>query len=237
MVNEFSVGMRAALGTVRLALLNQPPAFLRDGRSALVAEVDPPGAVIGRSSRADVVLGGGDQSRYLSNYHLLIQPAGGIWVVRDNGSRHGTTANEPSRGRVTLRAQQPLPLVSGMTLELAGVVRMRVELVRGAEPEIATFQPDGQPSPSVPGWISDPFQQELADLLTEPRRRGTAARLTAEDVAAALGWSQSKAHRVRRALAEHRDVVQHIDTDGQVSFVMLADAVALAFPYLTEPRG
>ena len=132
-----------------------------------------------------------------------------MWVARDNDSRHGTTASEPSRGRVTLRAQQPLPLVNGMTLELAKVVRLKVELIH-VEAELPTFQAEGREGQAAPGWISDPNQQELAEVLTEPRRRGTATNLTAEDVARRLHWSESKAHRVRRALASHRDVAQFL---------------------------
>jgi len=233
-LREISPGLRAALGAVRLTLANQPPTFRRDGRSVLSLEIEPPGALIGRHKRADVVLEGG-RAQYVSNFHLLIQPSGGIWVARDNGSTHGTTAHEPSRGRVVLRPQQPLPLVDGMSLELAGVVRLNVTLVPPAD-VLPTAPPDGGRSVRIPAWIPDPDQQELADLLTEPRRRGRAARITAEDVGAQLHWSASKAHRVRRALASHPEVARHLDGDGQVSFVRLGDAVALAFPYLIEPR-
>jgi hypothetical protein len=231
---EFSPGLSAALGAVRLTLAHQPPAFRRDGQSVLSVEVEPPGAVIGRHVRADVVLGGGDDVQFVSNFHLLVQPSGGIWVARDNGSSHGTTAHAPSRGQVTLRPQQPLPLVDGMWLELAGVARMSVALIP-LDDVLPTLPPRGT-TVHIPAWISDPDQQELADLLTEPRRRGTASRITADDVGAQLHWSSSKAHRVRRALAEHREVARHLDGDGQVSFVMLAGALALAFPYLIEPR-
>lgn len=233
---ELSPGLRAALGAVRLTLANQPPAFWRDGGSVLCVEVEPPGAVIGRHPRADVVLHGGDDTRFLSNFHLLIQPSGGIWVARDNASTHGTTAHEPSRGRVTLRPQQPLPLVHGMWLELAGVARLNVALVP-PDDVLPTYPASGGTTRAIPAWISDSDQQELADFLTEPRRRGEAARITADDVQERLYWSKSKAHRVRRALADHPEVARHLVSDGQVTFLMLADALALAFPYLAEPRG
>ena len=104
-------------------------------------------------------------------------------------------------------------------------------------PNCPRFKPRAGRAKPAPGWISDPNQQELAEVLTEPRRRGTATNLTAEDVARRLHWSESKAHRVRRALASHRDVAQFLlSTDGQITFVVLADAVALAFPYLIERR-
>jgi len=233
---ESSTGLRAALGVVRLTLMNQPPAFRRDGRSSLTVDIEPPGAVVGRHERADVMLCGGDDELYVSNFHLLIEPSGGLWVARDNGSTHGTVAHERTRGRVALRPHQPLPLVDGMEIELAGVARVRVALVALGD-VVPTLPPRGGAAAGAPAWIVDADQRELAELLTAPRRRGRTERVAAEDVAQALHCSATKAHNVRRALARHREVERHLDADAHVTFLMLADALALAFPYLVEPRS
>jgi hypothetical protein len=83
------------------------------GRTELIA---PDGAVIGRSSGADVVL----EDPNVSRRHAEVRPSGGSWIVRDLGSTNGVKVN----GR---RIQGPQSLRSGDTIEL-GTARVTFEL-------------------------------------------------------------------------------------------------------------
>src|SRR5262245_62040493 len=113
-----TAAMRASLGHVRLRALDRSPGFA--GQGGTYADVHPPGAVIGRAG-GDADLWVLDDSGYLSRMHVLVQPLGLQWVIRDCGSAGGTRIVAPGHRRVDLPPDTPWPLVDGTEVALADV--------------------------------------------------------------------------------------------------------------------
>lgn len=59
------------------------------------------------------------EATYVSRVHVHIEPDGWLVVVRDLGSRGGTTLLVPGRAAEQIRAQEPHVLEPGQALDLA----------------------------------------------------------------------------------------------------------------------
>lgn len=71
---------------------------------------------------------------YVSRVHLHVQLDGWLVIVRDLGSRGGTTLRVPGRAPETMRAQEPHVLEPGHVLDLAD----EYEVVYDVSPELVT---------------------------------------------------------------------------------------------------
>jgi predicted component of type VI protein secretion system len=223
--------MRASLGQVRLRPLRSTRFLAADGEPLSYADVEPPGALVGRGEDADVRID--DSDGYVSRRHALIEPQGLSWVVRDNDSAHGTGLQGPGK-RLQLPAQVPVPLMTGDELVLAGTARFSIEVIVATPTGVRTK--NAPPRGSI-AYISDPVTLQLADELLRPRRedpRSTAAPSVA-DLSRIL-------HVEERTVYYRLDKLKAIDEirrqipSRRASPSQIADAVARAYPYLASPR-
>jgi hypothetical protein len=74
------------------------------------------------------------EASYVSRVHVHLQIDGWLVVVRDLGSRGGTTLLVPGRAPETIRAQEPHVLEPGQALDLAD----EYQVVYDVTPELTT---------------------------------------------------------------------------------------------------
>lgn len=232
--NARTAGLLASVGKLELELLYPPPHFVRDGRAHTTATITADGAMIGRNAAADIVIGGGSNSDYVSNFHVFIgySTTSGVWTARDNDSTWGTTADRDER-HVDLSPGLSLPIGDGVVLTLARNVAIGVTHRRPTLERTRDATGGGRPSPS---WIAHPDEQRLAEFLVQFAREGRpAGRISADDIKNATGLTGGTAARRRRALAAYPEVQRLVPTAVQeVTFVMLAELLPRAFPYLLD---
>lgn len=230
-----SAAMRASLGHVRLRALDRSPRFADPaGDGVGYADIHPPGAVIGRAG-GDADLWVQDDSGYVSRVHVLVQPLGLQWVIRDCGSIGGTRIVAPGHRRIDLPRDAPWPLVDGTEIALADVAWFTAEIVRAQPSGERTREPDG--SLRRPAAIlADDELLKVADALLRPRREqpGSARVPSAQDLAQELSYSERTIYNRLERLAGMDAVARHLGKERRIADI--ADAVMHAFPYLAVPR-
>jgi predicted component of type VI protein secretion system len=223
--------MKRSIGRVRLHAVPPTSFASSDDGAATYAEIIPPGAVIGRGEEADVRVI--DEDGYVSRIHAIIQPQDLQWVISDQ-SAHGTRLHGSGK-RLDLLPLVPIPIVSGDEVILARVARFRIEIIVASPTGDRTK--DAPPKGTL-AYITDPEILRLADELLRPRREdtqvGTAP--SVEDLSDIFRVHPRTVY-LRLDKLKALDPVRRQISAKRPSTSQIADAVAVAYPYLARPRA
>jgi predicted component of type VI protein secretion system len=234
-MSTFTDAMRTALGRVRVRPLRATTLLGASGGPVPYADVLPPGALVGRGDRADIRVA--DAGGHVSRVHVMIEPYGLQWVVRDAGSAHGTVLLSGS-GRVPLPQHVPYPIATGDEVVLASVAILALEVLVAAPGGVRTAD---APPPKSRFHIDDPVLAELAHALLEPRRRrpGSQAVASAQELAERFAVNKRTIYRRLEKLGAIDQIGRHLpagrNPPRQPSPTQYADAIAIAFPLLAIP--
>lgn len=234
-------GFAALVGRLRLRIVSGDGYFEVEGPEGEElhphsVEVEAPAATVGCGGDADWRLAG-SSTRGMSRRHLLLQPAGRQWTVLDC-SKNGTWELVPERAPELLPPNFPVPVTPGMRLRLGVGLELKLEPVQDLPPGATTTTQDGGRSSRE--RIADHELEQIARELLAPRRSGSSAIPPIKDLTAEVFISRSKYYRKIDALAELPEVEPLLrgkprrpGREGRSQDV--ADALAIAFPYLTAP--
>jgi hypothetical protein len=219
------------LGGVRLRLVGSPEAaFLVDGSEARVADVLPPGGVVGRGLDAPFRLVG-PAAAEVSRHHLYVAMAGRQWTAADMDSTQGTFEEDvEARSWDRLPTRFPIPVHTGMALMLAPDLVVSVELVDVSPRGVTTRRRQGA-SKHDTRRVRPPELEALAALLVRRGRMGAAR--SPESLAEGMGVSGAV---VRNRLAGLAALEPVAALTAEPDLDELADALAVAFPYLLAAR-
>jgi hypothetical protein len=237
-------GIQALAGRLRLRIVGGEAWFevARPGGEDmhfLTAVVGPPAATIGCGADADHRLGG-SSTRGMSRRHLVVQPAGRQWTVLDcskNGTRE-VVAGKGGREWRRLTRDFPIPVAAGMRLALGAGLELKLELIQPAGPGSTTVTEDEFLAPS--GERVPTFELErIARALLAPRQAGVQTIPAVTGLAEDLDMSRQDLHRKITALGDLPEVKPLLEGKARTRQGRrsqdIADALAIAFPYLTAP--
>jgi hypothetical protein len=188
-----------ALGRVKL-VADHPVRFQAGEGTAVSAWIEPPGALIGRSPDADVVVL--DPAKLTSRRHALIEPVGGWWVVRDLGSSHGTELrSEGETWRLDPGVAQSLE--DGMWLGLGGAAWIRIGIEQPATRGSRTMATDELPAAASRREPLVGRAAQVAEALTRPFRERPPRREVTPipQIVTDLNWSEGTIRNELRKLA------------------------------------
>jgi FHA domain len=225
---DLTDAMKRSLGHLRLWAIPPTSFVTENGDTTMRVEIKPPGAVIGRGADADIrVL---DDEGYVSRLHLAIETRGLQWIIRDHNSTHGTHLKGPD-ARLALPAQVPMPIKNGDEIMMAAVAGFTIEIIAKAPSGVRTKDP----TPTDTARIDDPDILKLASALVQRRRDNPLS--TSPPSARELGAIFDVERRTiyyrldkLKAIPEIKRQIPHLGA----SMSQIADAVALAFPYLID---
>jgi predicted component of type VI protein secretion system len=230
-MTHLTEGMRATLGHVRIRPLRDTALIDATGAHVAYQDVMPPGGIAGRGDDADIRIV--DGAGYVSRRHLVIEPQGLQWVIRDLRSAHGTVLHSGGK-RVPLAQHVPFPVATGDEVTLALVARIGFQVVAAAPRGIRTK--DASPTKST-DYIDDPELSALAYAMLEPRRHlpGSHVVPSVDDLALALGVDPRTIYRRLEKLRAIDKIGRHLP-GRRPSPAHIADAIAVAYPYLAVPE-
>lgn len=238
-------GFAALVGRLQLRIVSGDAWFEVEGPGGerlhpSSVEIEAPGAtVIGCGGDADCQLAG-PSTRGVSRRHLLLQPAGRQWTALDcskNGSRE-LIHNGGRREWQRLQPGLPVPVVPEMRLKLGVDLELKLEPVQESAPGTTTATDDG--ARSAGERIPDFQLEQIARSLLAPRRSGSNAIPSITDLAKEAYLSRQHFHKKIEALGELPEVKPLLagkprTKSGGLRSQDVADALAIAFPYLTAP--
>jgi serine phosphatase RsbU (regulator of sigma subunit) len=163
----------------------------RDGE-AFRRELRTQSAILGRSSKADIVL----PDRFLSRQHARVFLSDGIWLLEDLGSRNTTFLNDRP-------VAEPTPLRPG-------------DVIRLAESRVIVEGPEGEAPGPAEGLVGGDEDRLPGSTILRP-----AAQLLSEQRAAtAAGDAAALSGRLRVLNEVHRALAAPITLEGLVNLVL-----------------
>lgn len=245
-MSDAAAGIEALAGRLKLHIVGGDARFSvmsAAGEGLKVAEVRPTGATIGRGEDTDHRLQGAS-AKGVSRRHLLVQPAGRQWTVLDfskNGTREAVEVDGIRKWR-RLPQDLPVPVTANMRLTLGAGIELDLEIIQSpgqgsttATSDEAVLRVDNERIPI------DELERTAHELLA-PRRRGSASIPRAEELAEALNVSRATLYRRIDLLAKLPQVEPLLGGKarsgrGPRRPQDVADALVIAFPYLTAPTS
>ncbi|HEY6731091.1 MAG TPA: FHA domain-containing protein [Solirubrobacterales bacterium] len=238
-----SSGIEQLAGILRLRIVAGDAHFAVPGASdeeihPREVDIGSPGATIGCGMDVDYRLDG-PGTRGVSRRHLLLQPAGRQWTVTDcskNGSRELVKRD---RGQEWRRLQQdlPAPVTPGMHLKLGPDLELKLTPVHQPLAGLTTATDDSAGSSGA--QIASVELERIARALLVSRRPGGAAIDPIPEIAADLYMSPSNLYKKIKLLGALPAVkpllVGKPKVRGGWRPQDVAEALAIAFPYLTAP--
>jgi len=241
-MTDGAAGIEALAGWLRLKIVGGDARFGvfsgNEEAGLLTCEIRPPGATIGRGQDADHRLKG-PSTEGLSRRHLLLQPAGRQWIVLDC-SKNGTWEAVETDGKRDWRRlprDLPIPAVADMRLALGTGLELKVEVVRTPSEGGTTATDDGAP-PLLAERIPTDELEQIARALLAPRGSGTVTIPPIGELTRRFHMSRATLNRRVEALGDLPQVKPLLDgkprtEQGRRRSQDVADALAIAFPYLT----
>lgn len=237
-----TAGIAALVGRLRLRIVSGDAWFEVEGPKGEElhphsVEVGVLGATVGCGADADYRLAG-PSTRGISRRHLLLQPAGRQWTVIDcskNGARElVSNAHEPRR----LPPDFPVPVAPEMRLKLGVDLELKLEPVQEPVPGATTATEDGALRSGE--RIPDFELEQIARALLAPRRSGSNAVPSRTGLAKEFFMSRQNFQKKIQALGKLPEVEPLLVgkppmKGGGRRSEDIADALAIAFPYLTAP--
>lgn len=198
------------------------------------------GATVGRGGDADHRLVGAG-TRRVSKRHFHLRPAAWQWTVTDC-SKNGlweAIAVDGSDGWRRMPKGFPLPVTAGMRLGFGTGIVVKLELKRVPGEAGATSTDDREGGPRAERVHPDELER-VASALLAPRRAGTVGRPQVDELLRTLDMASSAFYRSLDRLAALPEVAVLLDRSqhahGAGRSEAIADALAVAFPYLLAPR-
>jgi predicted component of type VI protein secretion system len=229
-MDTLTEAMKRSLGRVRLRAIPPTSFASSDGGAAPYAEIIPPGAVVGRGEEADVRVN--DEDGYMSRLHAIIQPQELHWVISDQ-SAHGTRL-QGSGKRLDLPPLVPVPIVTGDEVILARMARFSIEII--VSPPTGDRTKDAPPKGTL-AYIADPEILRLADELLRPRREDPQVRTAPSvDDLSDVFHVHPRTIYLRLDKLKALDPIRRQISARRAPISQIADAVAVAYPYLARPR-
>lgn len=205
-----------------------------------VVEVATGGATVGSGSSADHRLVGAG-AELVSRRHFLLRPVAWQWTVTDcskNGLWEAAVTNG-SEGWRQMPKGFPLPASAGTRLGFGKGIVLRLELERSPGEGGTTATADRRDGPRAERVHPDELEK-VASALLAPRRAGIVGRPQVDELLRTLEMNSSTFYRNLDRLARLPEVAvllersQHAHGAGRSEAV--AEALAIAFPYLLAPR-
>lgn len=235
-------GFAALVGRLRLRIVSGDAWFEVAGPAGdqlhpQTVEVGALAATVGCGADADFQLAG-PSTRGVSRRHLLLQPAGRQWTVIDcskNGSRE---LIPPAREPRPLPPGFPVPVAPEMRLKLGVDLELKLEPVEEPAPGVTTATENGARKSGE--RIPDFKLEQIARALLVPRRSGSNAVPSRTGLAEELFISRQHLQKKIQALGKLPEVEPLLvdkprTKGGGWRSEDIADALAIAFPYLTAP--
>lgn len=239
-----TAGIAALVGRLRLRIVSGDAWFEVEGPDGEElhphsVEVGVPGATVGCGADADCRLAG-PSTRGMSRRHLLLQPAGRQWTVLDcskNGSRE-LVSDAGRHERRRLPPGFPVPVAPEMRLRLGVDLELKLEPIQEPAPGATTATDDGALRSRE--RIPDFELEQIARALLAPRRSGSSAVPSRTGLAEEFDMSRQNLQRKIEALGKLPEVEPLLagrppTKSGGRRSEDVADALAIAFPYLTAP--
>jgi hypothetical protein len=230
--SETTPGLLALLGRVRLKIVRGDARFAVGDQHLVDVEVGERGALVGRGVEADIRLVGEDTPS-VSRRHLVVRPADWQWVVFDISTKGTWEVAGDGRSWHRLTPSSAIPLTPGMDLRLGKRLVLRFELER--HPTIGTTTAPGEDVAGAaaqrvhPAGLEDFARALLALRRTNPM---VTAIPPVTQIAADFGVARST---VDRKLDDLRELPEVDRLEPGPRSQDLADALAVAFPYLAAP--